>query len=164
MGLEEADQVAASPNLTWRIALVFLMVFNITLALALLFDAPLGAPANPAVTPNPAKAPWYFVWLQELVASTTIRFGRFTISGGLLGGVLVPAVLLMLLIAWPFLDRSDRTSEGVWFAKARTRQNVAFALISLAIVALIFVGAFLRGPYWRLYWPTSPRPLMPQVF
>ena len=163
MGLEESEQVPASPTLTRRIALVFLVVFNLTLALALLVDAPLQTIANPAVTPNPAKAPWYFVWLQELVASTTVRFGNFTISGGLLGGVLVPVILLALLVAWPFLDRSTRASEGVWFARERRRQNLTFVAISLAIAALIFVGVFLRGPYWRLYWLTTPRPAMPRV-
>ena len=72
-GLEESDQVFSSPNMSRRIALVFLVVFNITLLAALMFNAPLEGLANPSVTPNPAKAPWYFVWLQELVASTTVR-------------------------------------------------------------------------------------------
>ena len=76
-GLEESDQVFSSPNMSRRIALVFLVVFNVTLLAAILFNAPLEGLANPSVTPNPAKAPWYFVWLQELVASTTVRFGGF---------------------------------------------------------------------------------------
>jgi len=163
MQLEEADQVAASPNLTRRVMLVFLVVFNLTLAAALLFNAPLEGPANPAVTPNPAKAPWYFVWLQELVASTTIHLGRFTVSGALLGGILVPGILLAVLAMWPFFDRSPRAAEGVWFARPRTRQNLIFAAITGLIIILIFVGVFLRGPYWRLYWPGIARPVMPTL-
>ncbi|HUY26297.1 MAG TPA: cytochrome b N-terminal domain-containing protein [Candidatus Binataceae bacterium] len=163
MQLEEADQVASSPNLIRRLMLVFLVVFNLTLAAALLFNAPLEGPANPAVTPNPAKAPWYFVWLQELVASTTIRLGRFTVSGALLGGILVPGILLAVLAVWPFLDRSGREAEGVWFARTRQRQNLIFAAITAAIILLIFVGVFLRGPYWHLYWPGMARPVMPTL-
>ncbi len=163
MGLEERDQVASSPNLTRRMILVFLVVFNITLLLSLLVNAPLEGPANPSVTPNPAKAPWYFVWLQELVASTTVHLGKVTISGGLVGGILVPGVLLAALILWPFFDRSTVSAEGVWFARERTRQNVVFAVITVAIIILIIVGMYLRGPYWRLYWPWSPRPVLPRV-
>ncbi len=163
MGLEERDQVMSSPNLTRRMILVFLIVFNVTLVLALLFNAPLEGPANPSVTPNPAKAPWYFVWLQELVASTTIHIGSLTISGGLLGGIVVPGVLLAALVAWPFLDRSPEAAQGVWFARSRARQNLVFALITLAIIVLIVVGLYLRGPYWRLYWPWTARPVMPRV-
>jgi cytochrome b-561 len=163
MGLEERDQVMSSPNLTRRMILVFLIVFNITLLLALLFNAPLEGPANPSVTPNPAKAPWYFVWLQELVSSTTIRIGSFTISGGLLGGIVVPGILLAALVLWPFLDRSPQTAEGVWFARSRAWQNLVFALVTVAIIILIIVGLYLRGPYWHLYWPWTARPAMPRM-
>jgi len=163
MGLEERDQVSSSPNLTRRIALVFLVVLNVTLLLSIFFNAPLEGPANPSVTPNPAKAPWYFVWLQELVSWSTVHLGSITVSGGLLGGILVPGILLAVLIAWPFFDRSPSSAEGVWFARERTRQNAVFAIIIAAIVLLIFVGVFLRGPYWHLYWPWSHRPTMPRV-
>ena len=58
-----------------RVLAVCLATFLIASALALFIAAPLEAPANPEVTPNPAKAPWYFLWLQELVTDTTIRIG-----------------------------------------------------------------------------------------
>lgn len=115
------------------------------------------------MTPNPAKAPWYFVWLQELVASTTIHLGPYTVSGALLGGILVPGILFAVLAIWPFLDRAPLTAEGVWFARTRRRQNLIFAAISVLVIILIFVGVFLRGPYWRLYWLGTPRPVMPTM-
>jgi cytochrome b-561 len=163
-GLEEEDQVFSSPNLIRRLTLVFLAVFNVTLAAALMFDAPLEGIANPSVTPNPAKAPWYFVWLQELVASTTIRVGSFTISGGFIGGILVPGFLLLLITLWPLLDRSSPKSEGIWFTPERRRQNYTFIAAMAAIVVLIFIGVYLRGPYWRIYWPGQPRPEMPRMY
>jgi cytochrome b-561 len=162
-GLEEEDQVPSAPNLTRRLMLVFLVVFNATLAAAIWFNAPLEQAANPMVTPNPAKAPWYFVWLQELVASTTVRLGSFTISGGLLGGILLPGVLLAVLTAWPWLDSSPRRVEGEWFARQRLRQNVVFAAITVAIILLILLGVYLRGPYWKLYWPGTPWPQTPRI-
>jgi len=163
-GLEEPDQVFSSPNVTRRIALVFLIVFNVTLLAALLFDAPLEGIANPAVTPNPAKAPWYFVWLQELVASTTIHVGPLIVSGAFLGGILIPGLLLIVLTIWPWLDRTPLTSEGRWFPSVRRRQNATFLAATLAIVVLIIIGVYLRGPYWHIYWPGQPRPAMPRLY
>jgi len=162
-GLEEEDQVVSSPNLTRRIVLVFLVVFNLTLLAAMLFNAPLEEAANAAITPNPAKAPWYFVWLQELVASTTVHLGSFTISGGFLGGILLPGVLLVVLAVWPWLDRSPLEAEGRWFDERRRTQNGVFVVAMVAIVLLIIVGVYLRGPNWRIYWPGTPRPQAPTI-
>jgi cytochrome b-561 len=161
--LEERDQVFSSPNLTRRLMLVFLIVFNVTILLSIFFNAPLEEAANFAVTPNPAKAPWYFLWLQELVASTTIPIGSYRISGGLIGGILVPGVLLVVAAIWPWIDRSPADAEGVWFAPSRTRQNVVFLIVALLIFVLILIGLFVRGPYWRLYWPGTPWPPTPRT-
>ncbi len=159
--VEPEDVVFASPELVRRIALVFLLVFNLTLVLSVFFDAPLEEAANAAVTPNPAKAPWYFLWLQELVASTTIRVGGFTVSGGFIGGILVPGVLLVLAAAWPFLDRSTPAAEGRWFARERRRQNAVFTLVAVAMVVLILVSMYCRGPSWGFYLPWQPWPPAP---
>jgi cytochrome b-561 len=143
--------------------LVFLAVLNATLLAAIMFNAPLEGAANAAVTPNPAKAPWYFVWLQELVASTTVHVGPVIVSGGFLGGILLPGFLLGVLALWPWLDRSPRNAEGLWFPKSRRNQNRVFGAAIVAILILIFVGVYLRGPYWKIYWPGTPRPQTPRV-
>lgn len=160
--LEEEDTAFSSPELVRRIVLVFLLTSFLTLLLSLFFDAPLEEPANPFLTPNPAKAPWYFLWLQELVAITTIRIGSFSISGGFIGGILIPGVLLLLAALWPFLDRSPGTTEGTWFPRERRVQNVVFVVVSVAIVLLILVGLYFRGPYWNLYWPWQGWPALPR--
>jgi quinol-cytochrome oxidoreductase complex cytochrome b subunit len=159
--LEEENTQFSSPELVRRSILVFLVTFNVTLLVSLLLEAPLEEPANPWVTPNPAKAPWYFLWLQELVSITTIRVGSVSISGGLIGGILIPGVLLLAAALWPFLDRSPAHAEGLWFARERQLQNVVFLLISGVIVALILLGVYIRGPYWNLYWPWQEWPLHP---
>ncbi len=162
--LDDENSTHASPNLTRRIALVFLLTTMITLLLALFFPVPLEEAANPSVTPIPAKAPWYFLWLQELTAITTIKIGSITISGGLIGGVLVPGFLLLLAIVWPFLDKSPKEAIGVWFHKTRRIQNIIFIIISVAIIILLIVGTYLRGPYWEFYWPWQQWPDIPTLF
>ncbi|NIM59979.1 MAG: cytochrome B6, partial [Candidatus Aminicenantes bacterium] len=161
--LDESNSVRSSPHLVRRIALVFLATTVVTLILAMLSPAPLEEPANPSVTPIPAKAPWYFLWLQELIAVTTLKIGKITISGALIGGILVPGFLLLLAIIWPFLDRSPREAIGVWFHKKRRIQNAVFILICILITLLIVIGLYLRGPYWMFFWPWQPWPEIPTI-
>ena len=80
--------------------------------LAIVVPSPLEQAANPLVTANPAKAPWYFLWLQEIVADTTVRLGPVTINGALVGGIILPAILLVLTTLWPWLDRSPSSTVG----------------------------------------------------
>ena len=86
--------------------------------------SPLEEAANALVTPNPAKAPWYFLWLQEIVADTTIRIGSFTINGAFIGGVLLPGLLVTLLTAWPWLDRSPIAGRRRLVPARAPAQNV----------------------------------------
>ena len=162
--LDDTNSVRTSPHLIRRIALVFLVTTIITLVLALLSPAPLEEPANPSVTPIPAKAPWYFLWLQELIAVTTIKIGKISISGGLIGGILVPGFLLLLAVVWPFLDRSPKEAIGVWFHKKRRVQNAVFIFICLVIIALFIIVGYLIGPYWKFFWPWQPWPEIPKIF
>jgi quinol-cytochrome oxidoreductase complex cytochrome b subunit len=161
---EDAHTVDSSPNLTRRILLVMLATLAVGAVLALVVGAPLEEAANPSVTPNPAKAPWYFLWLQELVSDTTVRIGGFTINGALIGGILLPGVLVALMALWPFFDKSSVYSVGIWFATERKRQNLVFLLVTALIVILTIVGTFLRGPYWNFYWPWQTWPEAPRRF
>ncbi len=161
---EDAYSVASSPNLTRRLLAVLLGTILITFLLAAFVHAPLEEPANPSVTPNPAKAPWYFLWLQELVTDTTVRIGDFTINGALIGGILLPGVLVVLLAAWPYLDRSGVLSTGVWWAHDRRRQNWVFLAMVLVVIVLTLVGTFMRGPSWNFYWPWESWPDTPRNF
>ncbi|MCL4558385.1 MAG: cytochrome b N-terminal domain-containing protein [Deltaproteobacteria bacterium] len=156
--------VSSSPNLTRRVLLTFVLVTAAAMALTFLFKAPLEEPASLMWTPNPAKAPWYFLWLQELVADTTIRLKGLTISGGFVGGIIIPTVLLLFAAAWPLIDRTPDQAIGVWFHKSRRLQNAVFLLVCAVIIALIYVGAVMRGPYWHLYMPWQQWIKMPTRF
>jgi quinol-cytochrome oxidoreductase complex cytochrome b subunit len=153
--------VNAVPDLTRRALIVVLGTFALVSILASAIPSPLEEPANALITPNPAKAPWYFLWLQEIVTDTTVRFGSFTINGAFLGGVILPGLLVTLLTVWPWLDRSPASAAGLWFPKSRRRQNLVFLLLMILILAFTFVGMFMRGPYWNLYWPWETWPGIP---
>ena len=161
---EDQHTVMSSPNLTRRIVVVTLSTVAIASLLTIFFQAPLEGPADPNVTPNPAKAPWYFLWLQELVTDTTFTIGSVTINGALIGGIIVPGVLVALAILWPYLDKSPVRAAGVWFATERRTQNIIFLIIVAAILIFTIIGTFLRGPFWDWYWPWQSWPTMPRKF
>jgi cytochrome b-561 len=153
--------VNAVPDLARRAMIVTLATIAAISILAVFIRSPLEEPANALVTPNPAKAPWYFLWLQEIVTDTTLRLGPITINGAFIGGVVLPGALMTLLTMWPWLDRSEGNLAGLWFPAGRRTQNLVFILVVLAIVVLTFVGMVLRGPYWDFYWPWQAWPAVP---
>jgi len=160
--LEAPDlMVNAVPDLTRRAAIAVLGTFAVISMWAALVRSPLEEAANALITPNPAKAPWYFLWLQEIVTDTTFRIGSFTVNGAFLGGVILPGLLVALLLAWPWLDRSTREATGVWFHSSRRTQNLVFLLLCLIVIAFTIVGTFFRGPYWHFYWPWEAWPEIP---
>lgn len=161
---EEKNTVPSIPHLARRIWLVTLATCVVAIVLTIVFRAPLETAANPSVTPNPAKAPWYFLWLQEIVTITTVKLGSFTINGALIGGILLPGLLLGLAAWWPYRDTSSINSVGVWFAKERQRQNMIFLAIVLLVLIFTVIGTYLRGPYWNFYWPWESWPEMPVKF
>jgi quinol-cytochrome oxidoreductase complex cytochrome b subunit len=161
---DEEHLVRSVPDLVVRLLLVGLLTFAVISVLAIWLGAPLEAPANPELTPNPAKAPWYFLWLQELVTVTTVRIGTFTVNGAFVGGVLVPGLLLLWAVAVPWIDRSSALAVGGWFHRERRLANTLFLIVCVALVVLTIVGTFLRGPYWEFYWPWEPWPAPPPRF
>jgi quinol-cytochrome oxidoreductase complex cytochrome b subunit len=133
--------VTTIPHLVVREAVTALVLFAAVFLFAVFFNAPLGNPANPGMSPNPAKAPWYFLGLQELVH-----------YGALIGGVVVPTAMILGLLALPYVDRKGG-GVGGWFARERRTANTVFALLALAVIVLTFVGTFFRGPNWDWVWP-----------
>jgi len=160
--IEAADTtVNAVPDLVRRAAIATLGTIAIVSIMSVFIASPLEEPANALVTPNPAKAPWYFLWLQEIVTDTTIRIGSFTLNGAFVGGVILPGLLVGLMTFWPWLDRSASLGAGVWLPRSRRAQNIVFLVIVAVVLALTFVGMVLRGPYWNIYWPWEAWPAIP---
>jgi quinol-cytochrome oxidoreductase complex cytochrome b subunit len=153
--------VNAVPDLVRRAAIAVFGTIALVSLMAVFIPSPLEEPANPLVTPNPAKAPWYFLWLQEIVTDTTIHLGSFTINGAFLGGVILPGLLIGILTLWPWLDRTASGLAGVWLPRERRTQNLVFLAVVAAILVFTFIGLYLRGPYWNFYWPWEAWPEIP---
>lgn len=139
--VEPDEEVMAWPHLLYRELLLLLAVLVALHVAALLFNAPLEEIADATRTPNPAKAPWYFLGLQELV-----HYSAFV------GGVLVPALVVLLLFLAPYLDPVPR-GVGVWFARERRLANSIFGGLAAAAIVLTLIGSLFRGPNWAWVWP-----------
>jgi quinol-cytochrome oxidoreductase complex cytochrome b subunit len=135
------DEVFAWPHLLYRELLVLLGVVVAVHVVSLMFMAPLEEMADPTRTPNPAKAPWYFLGLQELVHYSA-----------LVGGVLIPTAIVVALLALPYVDRNPAGS-GQWFARERVVANSIFVALVVALGLLTIVGMFFRGANWAWVWP-----------
>lgn len=108
-----------------------ILVLGVTLAVflfSLIKQAPLEAIANPLVTTDPAKAPWYFVGLQEL-----LEHMHPTVAG-----VLIPTCLIVFLVLLPYIDRS-RANIGVWFSTSAGKRIVFWTALYTVIVTAIFI-------------------------
>ena len=122
--------VPTSPHLTRREGAVALVVIAAVLLLAALWNAPLLAQANPGMSPNPAKAPWYFMGIQELLVHLH----------PVLGAVVVPILALGLLVALPALGGPGSPS-GRWFGSSRGARHAGVAaLVGAVATALAVVG------------------------
>jgi quinol-cytochrome oxidoreductase complex cytochrome b subunit len=157
------DSIPAVPAVVRRIAIVTVATWLAITVLATFAPSPLQEAADPRVTPNPAKAPWYFLWVQELVTDTTFRIGTFTVNGAVVGGIAVPSVLFLLLLAWPWLDRAPGSTSGLMVPRERRAQAVVFLALAAGIVLLTIVG-MMRGPSWQFFWPWEAWPAIPTRF
>jgi cytochrome b-561 len=138
---DPGDEVFAWPHLLYRELLVALAAIVVLHVVSLVFMAPLEELADPTRTPNPAKAPWYFLGLQELVHYSA-----------LVGGVLVPTALVLALLAIPYVDRNP-TGSGRWFAPERRAANTVFTVLAAVFLCLTIIGTLFRGPNWAWVWP-----------
>jgi len=130
------------PYLVFKEFLAALLISVLLLAWSLVINAPLLPEANPGKTENPAKAPWYFVGLQELL----VYFDPW------IAGVAIPTLIIVGLMAIPYLD-TGRRGTGLYTLQVR-RLAIGHFLFGFALWwVLIAIGQFLRGPNWQFYWP-----------
>ncbi len=134
---EEEETVVTFPHLVWKEFLSGLAMMVFLLAVSVQVNAPLLQPANTAVTPNPAKAPWYFLGLQELLE----RFPP------VMAGVIFPGMVLVGMVLVPYLDRNpSRRPED---------RKLAIGLFTIYVtmaVAFVIIGTVFRGPNFSWYW------------
>lgn len=125
---QREEEVLVWPDLVF-IEFISAVLFTITFTLlSILINAPLQDRANPAHTPNPSKAPWYFLNLQELLLHMHPA----------LAGVIVPTVALIALAAIPYFDRSNEY-QGAWLASPRAWTQVAIGAVVGTIGTVLLI-------------------------
>jgi quinol-cytochrome oxidoreductase complex cytochrome b subunit len=119
---DRGPSVPAIPNLLLREIVVALVLLASVLVFSMLFNAPLGDKANPGLSPNPTKAPWYFMGIQEMLLHFHPIFALFVI----------PALMLIALLALPYINYELNTA-GVWFASTKGRRMALIAGVAAVI-------------------------------
>jgi hypothetical protein len=138
-----SDKVQVWPYLVKVEFLAALLVMAILTFWSFGLDAPLEEPANPALTPNPSKAPWYFLGLQEIL----VYFDPW------IAGVVLPGLIIFGLSAIPYIDINPK-GNGYYTFKERKFAILTFCFGFLILwIALIVLGTFFRGPGWNLFFP-----------
>ena len=137
------EKVLVWPDLVFIefIALILMTVFLLIWSIAL--PAPLEQAANPTLSPNPAKAPWYFLGLQEML----VYFDPW------IAGVLFPSLMILGLMAIPYFDRNKEGSG--YYSFARRRKSISIFLYGWLVLWIfpIVIGTFFRGPNWNFFGP-----------
>jgi menaquinol-cytochrome c reductase cytochrome b/c subunit len=134
---EEEETVVTFPTLVWKEFLAGLVAFVFLTAVSIQVNAPLLQRANTAITPNPAKAPWYFVGLQELLE----RFPP------VMAGVAFPSFVIIFMILTPYLDKNPSRRP-----QDRKVAIVLFTVYMCLAVAFVVIGVFFRSLAFNWDW------------
>jgi hypothetical protein len=140
---DSREKVLVFPDLVY-IEFIALIAASALLAVwAMSLPAPLEDPANPTVSPNPSKAPWYFLGLQEML----VYFDPW------IAGVVFPSVILFGLMCIPYIDKNRKGLGYYTYQGRKTAINIFMFFWLVLWVFLIIVGTFLRGPNWNFFGP-----------
>ena len=135
---EQGDRVHTWPHLLIEEFIAMLILFAGMLVFSSIINAPLRELANPNLTPNPSKAPWYFLGLQELLCY----------FHPMVAGITIPTFILVGLAAVPFVDRNPSVRPG-----DRKVAITMFTLLFMFGAILTIIGSFFRGPGYNWVWP-----------
>ena len=147
-GLEPLEKLDSEKVLVWPDLVYTELICMVALTAVLLFwaialQAPLEEPASSVKTPNPSKAPWYFLGLQEML----VYYDPW------MAGVVLPSMVIFGLMAIPYID-FNKQGNGYFTIDQRKFAYVTFQFGFLVLwVTLIVMGTFLRGPNWNFFGP-----------
>ncbi len=158
-GLPNLEELEPDKTLTWPdlvyTELIAMVVGTLILVIwAIALQAPLEQPASSTSAPNPSKAPWYFLGLQEML----VYFDPW------MAGVVLPTMIIVGLMAMPYID-TNKQGNGYYTYEQRKFAYITFQYGFLVLwVILILLGTFLRGPNWNFFGPYEywdPHKLIP---
>src|SRR3954462_1146965 len=140
---DSAQKVFSWPDLVYVELICLVVVMAVMIVWSILLKAPLEEPANPTDSPNPAKAPWYFLGLQEML----VYYDPW------LAGVVLPSLIIVGLIAIPYVDKNPKGNG--YFTFSERKAEITIFLFGFAVLwsSLIVLGTFLRGPNWNFFGP-----------
>src|SRR3954451_6633490 len=147
-GLPNLEELEPEKTLTWPdlvyTELIAMVVETIVLVLwGIALQAPLEGPASSTTAPNPSKAPWYFLGLQEML----VYYDPW------MAGVVLPTMIIVGLMAMPYID-TNKAGNGYFTIAQRKFAYITFQYGFLVLwVILILLGTFLRGPNWNFFGP-----------
>lgn len=140
---EQSEKVLVWPDLVYTEMICMVVLTAILIIWAIALRAPLEEAASSVKTPNPSKAPWYFLGLQEML----VYFDPW------MAGVVLPSLIVVGLMAIPFLD-FNKAGNGYYTIRERKFAYIVFQVGFLELwVTLIILGTFLRGPNWNFFGP-----------
>jgi hypothetical protein len=139
----EGEKTWVWPDLVYTELLCMVIAMIVLVVWGMAFHAPIEEPANPARTPNPSKAPWYFLGLQEML----VYYDPW------LAGVVFPSLIIVGLMAIPFLDTNPKGNGYFTFAERKTEITLFLWGFLIQWVLLVILGTFLRGPNWNIFGP-----------
>lgn len=140
---DESDRVWVWPDLVYTELISLILCSVLLIVWSILLKAPLEQPANRSVTPNPSKAPWYFLGLQEML----VYFDPW------LAGVVLPGLIIVGLMAIPYVDRNPKGNGYYTFAERKAEVTIFLFGFVILWSSLIVLGTFLRGPNWNFFGP-----------
>jgi hypothetical protein len=139
----EGEKTWVWPDLVYTEMLCMVIGMIILVAWGLAFQAPIEEAANPSRTPNPSKAPWYFLGLQEML----VYYDPW------LAGVVFPSLIIVGLMAIPYIDTNPKGNGYYTLAERKTEITLFLFGFLILWVSLVILGTFLRGPNWNFFGP-----------
>src|SRR5205823_5134435 len=137
------DKILVWPDLVYTELIAMIIVtFGLTIW-AVYLKAPLEPPASPSRIPNPSKAPWYFLGLQEML----VYFDPW------MAGVVLPTMIIVGLVAMPYIDFNQKGNGYYTFAQRKFAVTTFLFGFAVLWCTLIVLGTFMRGPNWNFFGP-----------
>lgn len=138
---EDSEKVLVWPDLVYTEMICMVIVTAVLVVWGIVLQAPLEEPASAVKTPNPSKAPWYFLGLQEML----VYYDPW------MAGVVLPSMILVGLMALPYID-FNKKGNGYFTFNERKFSVITFMYGFLPLwIGLIILGTFLRGPNWNFF-------------
>jgi hypothetical protein len=153
---ESDEKLFTWPDLVYTEMLCMILLTIVMIVWSVVLRAPLEEAANPTSSPNPAKAPWYFLGLQEML----VYFDPW------LAGVVLPTLIVVGLMAIPYIDTNPRGNGYYSFRERKWELGIFLYGFLVLWSFLIITGTFLRGPNWNFFGPYEywdPNKLVPLV-